>query len=49
MKAMRQVDFDGVLIADHIPMMSNDHRLGTAFTVGYMKALVERVNAEAGA
>ncbi len=46
MKAMRQVDFDGVLIADHIPMMSNDHRLGTAYTIGYMKALVERVNAE---
>lgn len=47
MKAMRAVDFDGVLIADHIPLMSNDHRLGTAFTIGYMKALVERVNAEA--
>ena len=25
MKAMREVDFDGVLIADHIPMMANDH------------------------
>jgi mannonate dehydratase len=47
MKTMREVDFDGVLIADHIPMMGNDHRLGTAFTIGYIKALVERVNAEA--
>jgi mannonate dehydratase len=47
MKTMREVDFDGVLIADHIPMMGNDHRLGTAFTLGYIKALVERVNAEA--
>jgi mannonate dehydratase len=47
MKTMREVDFDGVLIADHIPMMSNDHRIGTAFTIGYIKALVERVNAEA--
>jgi hypothetical protein len=28
-------------------MMSNEARLGTAFTIGYMKALVERVNAEA--
>jgi hypothetical protein len=28
-------------------MMANDRRIGTAFTVGYMKALVERVNAEA--
>ena len=47
LKTMREVDFDGVLIADHIPMMSNEARLGTAFTIGYMKALVERVNAEA--
>jgi mannonate dehydratase len=47
MKFMREVDFDGVLIADHIPMMGSDHRIGTAFTIGYMKALVERVNAEA--
>ena len=46
-KAMRQVDFDGVLIADHIPLMANHPRIGTAFTLGYMKALVERVNAEA--
>jgi mannonate dehydratase len=47
MKAMHEVDFDGVLIADHIPMMGNDYRLGTAFTVGYIKALVDQVNAEA--
>jgi hypothetical protein len=26
--------------------MANDHRVGTAFTIGYMKALVERANAE---
>ena len=47
LKAMRAVDFDGVFIADHIPMMANDHRVGTAYTIGYMKALLERVNAEA--
>ena len=29
MKALREVDFDGVLIADHIPMMANDRRVGT--------------------
>jgi len=46
MKALREVDFDGVIIADHIPLMVNDRRLGTAFTIGYMKALLERVNAE---
>jgi mannonate dehydratase len=47
MKAMRAVDFDGVLIADHVPLMGNHPRIGTAYTIGYMKALVERVNAEA--
>jgi mannonate dehydratase len=46
LKAMRAVDFDGVLIADHIPMMANDRRIGSAFSIGYMKALLERVNAE---
>ena len=46
LKVMREVDFDGVLIADHIPLMADDPRVGTAYTIGYMKALVERVNAE---
>jgi mannonate dehydratase len=45
-KALRAVDFNGVLIPDHIPMMANDRRVGTAYTIGYMKALLERVNAE---
>jgi len=47
MKVLRQVDFNGVLIADHIPMMADDRRIGTAFSIGYMKALWQRVNAEA--
>ena len=47
MKAVRAVNFNGVLIADHIPMMANDRRIGSAFSIGYMKALLERVNAEA--
>jgi mannonate dehydratase len=47
LKAMRDVDFDGVFIADHIPTMAGDHRISTAYTIGYMKALLERVNAEA--
>jgi mannonate dehydratase len=46
MKALREVDFDGVMIPDHIPMMTNDRRVGTAYSIGYMKALMERVNAE---
>jgi mannonate dehydratase len=47
LKTMREVNFDGVLIADHIPLMGGSPRVGTAYTIGYMKALVERVNAEA--
>jgi mannonate dehydratase len=46
MRALREINFDGVMIPDHIPSMANDHRVGTAFSIGYMKALVERVNAE---
>ena len=46
MQALRDVNFDGVMIADHIPQMANDQRVGTAYTIGYMKALLDRVNAE---
>ncbi len=44
LKALKKVDFNGVFIADHIPRMVNNS--GTAFSVGYMKGLLERVNAE---
>jgi mannonate dehydratase len=47
MQALREVDFDGVLIADHIPLMAEHPRVGTAYTIGYMKAVLARVNAEA--
>ena len=47
-KALGQVGFDGVLIADHIPLMAGDHRVSTAYSIGYMKALVERANEELG-
>ncbi len=46
MRALRGVNFDGVLIPDHIPLMAKDPRAGTAFSIGYMKALVERANAD---
>ncbi|HUX96954.1 MAG TPA: mannonate dehydratase [Bacteroidales bacterium] len=45
LKALKEVDFDGVIIADHIPSMVYP-QVGTAFSVGYMKGLVERVIAE---
>ena len=46
MKVMREVDFKGVAIPDHIPQMTDDGRVGTAYTIAYMNALVERANEE---
>lgn len=46
MKALKKVNFDGVLIADHIPKMVHGKNTATAFSIGYMKGLLERVNAE---
>jgi mannonate dehydratase len=45
MKALKKVKFDGVLFPDHVPNMIGGH--GWAFTVGYVKALRDRVEAEA--
>lgn len=47
MRALRAVNFDGVIIADHVPLMGGDPRIGTAYSVAYMKALVKRANEEA--
>jgi mannonate dehydratase len=45
LKALKDVDFNGVLIPDHIPSMAYQQS-GSAFSIGYMKGLVERVIAE---
>ena len=44
MKALQAASFDGVVIADHIPQMDNDPRIGTAYSIGYMNALVRWAN-----
>jgi hypothetical protein len=46
MRALREVDFDGVAIGDHFPAMNGGDRVSVAYTVGYMKALLSRANAE---
>jgi len=46
MRELRAVGFNGVAIADHIPLMAGDPRIGTAYTIGYMKALLRRANEE---
>ena len=49
MKELQAVGCRGVLIPDHIPVMSEDGRAETAYTIGYMKALLARAEAEAPA
>ncbi len=49
MKALREVEFDGVAIADHTPQMVGGRRASWAYCVGYIKSLLDRVNAEAKA
>ncbi|HEX5417395.1 MAG TPA: mannonate dehydratase [Chloroflexota bacterium] len=46
MRALQDVGFRGVAIPDHVPQMADDPRLGTAFTIGYMKALLKRAEEE---
>ena len=46
MKVLREINFDGVVIPYHIPQVLIDPRLGTAYTIGYMKALLQRANEE---
>jgi mannonate dehydratase len=45
MKALKNVNFDGVLFPDHVPNMAGGN--GWPFSVGYVKALRDRVEAEA--
>jgi mannonate dehydratase len=46
MRTLVEVGFRGVVIPDHVPRMADDARLGTAYTIGYMKALLRRAEAE---
>ena len=47
-RALAEVGYDGTLIPDHIPQMGDDNRLGTAYTLAYMKALQKRAEDEVG-
>ncbi|MCE5307056.1 MAG: mannonate dehydratase [Acidobacteriales bacterium] len=39
MRTIVESDFRGILIADHVPRMVGDNRTGTAFSIGYIRAL----------
>lgn len=47
MRTLDEVGFRGVAIPDHIPTMLDNPRLGTAYSIGYMKALLNAVKGEA--
>ena len=46
MKALRDVNYDGIVILDHSPTMVGGNYAQTAYGVGYMRALLNRANAE---
>jgi len=47
-QALREVGFDGCAIPDHIPAMVGGHAAGLAFSIGYMRAMIQAVNNEFG-
>lgn len=48
MQALREVNYDGAIIPDHIPLMVGGSRPGLAYSIAYMRALVQAVNNEYG-
>ncbi len=45
MRTLVEVDFRGILIADHVPRMTGGPRAGWAFSIGYLKALYDMARA----
>ena len=41
-EALQAVRFDGVMIADHIPLMAGTPKVGSAYSICMMKAWVRR-------
>lgn len=41
MRTLVDVDFRGILIADHVPQMIGDRRTGWAYSIGYIRALYD--------
>ena len=48
MQALREVEYDGCIIPDHIPGMVGGGRSGLAYSIAYMRGLVQAVNNEYG-
>jgi mannonate dehydratase len=45
-RTLVEVDFRGILIADHVPQMVGDRRTGWAYSIGYVKALYDMARNE---
>ena len=48
MRALREIGFDGAVMSDHLPAMVGGRRAAEAFSIGYMKALIQAANDEFG-
>ena len=51
MKALRQVNFNGMVVPDHVPVCENSEagsEAGEAYVFGYIRALIQAVDAELG-
>ena len=51
MKALREVRFNGTIVPDHIPQLAGDSGIlpaGSAYCIGYMRALLRRANEDVG-
>jgi mannonate dehydratase len=46
LRVLREVEFDGCIIPDHIPQMIGGNGPGLAYSIAYMRALVQAVNNE---
>ena len=46
MRTLHEVDFRGAVIADHVPGMVGGPRVGWAYSIGYIKALLAAVSTE---
>ncbi|MEX2260786.1 MAG: mannonate dehydratase [Bryobacteraceae bacterium] len=46
MRTLVDVDYRGILIADHVPQMVGDRKTGWAYSVGYIKALYDMARDE---
>jgi mannonate dehydratase len=46
MRTLVEVDFRGAVIADHVPSMVGHRNVGWAYSIAYMKAMLDRAKAE---